>query len=129
MINREATETTSNTDEGKKENSQIGWVLQILSRLSQVERPHDDLMSLATVKALVGYLAHTRRPLPRAARILTRLSKNLHCVMAFALQRHMSWVTRAVDHGRPTLPDTPCQSCSSLIKLRSSISQVINMYI
>ena len=67
LINREATETTSNTDEGKKENSQIGWVLQILSRLSQVERPHDDLMSLATVKALVGYLAHTRRPLPRDA--------------------------------------------------------------
>ena len=67
LINREASETTSNTDEGKKENSQIGWVLQILSRLSQVERPHDDLMSLATVKALVGYLAHTRRPLPRDA--------------------------------------------------------------
>ena len=67
MQPREATETTSNTDEGKKENSQIGWVLQILSRLSQVERPHDDLMSLATVKALVGYLAHTRRPLPRDA--------------------------------------------------------------
>ena len=81
-------------------------------------------MSLATVKALVSYLARTRRPLPRAARILTRLSKNLHCVMAFALQRHMSWVTRAVDHGRPTLGDTPCQSCRNLVKLRSSISQV-----
>ena len=50
----EATERTSNTDEGKKENSQIGWVLHILSRLSQVERPHDDLMSLSTVRALVG---------------------------------------------------------------------------
>ena len=26
--NREASETTGSTDEGKKENSQIGWVLQ-----------------------------------------------------------------------------------------------------
>ena len=125
--NREATETAGDSAEGRKENSRIGWALQILSRLSQVEKPHEDLMALETVQALVGYLAHTRKPLPRAARILTRLSKNLHCVMTFALQRHMSWVTRAVDHGRPTLADSPCQSCANLIRLRASVSQNISL--
>jgi hypothetical protein len=72
--NAEAPEA-GNEAEGRRENSQIGWILQILSRLSQVEWPHEDLMSFETTKALVEYLMHVKKPLSRAERILLRLSK------------------------------------------------------
>ncbi len=61
--------------EARKEDSRAGWILQILSRLSQAERPHEDMSSLKTTQALVRYLSRIRNPIPRAGRILARLSK------------------------------------------------------
>lgn len=61
--------------EKKKENSQLGWILQILSRLSHSERPHEDMTSLRLTQVLIKYLCEARDPLPRAGRILTRLTQ------------------------------------------------------
>ncbi len=57
------------------EDSRVGWILQILSRLSQAERPHEDMAALRTTQVLVRYLARIKDPIPRAGRILARLSK------------------------------------------------------
>ena len=57
------------------ENSRLGWVLMVFSRLSQAERPHEDMTSLSTCMALFDYLAKVKDPLTRAGRILLRLSK------------------------------------------------------
>ncbi len=63
------------TDSEKENSSRIGWILQILSRLSQAEKPHEHLTQLTTTQALIRYLCETKDPLPRAGRVLLRLSK------------------------------------------------------
>jgi len=103
-----------------KENTLIGWILQILSRLSQAEKPHEDLADLDTIKALINYVLNTKSPLPRAARVLLRLTSNLHCVMSFVKHRSLSWMRLAFDQ-RPTLPDSPCPSCSAHLTLGASL--------
>ena len=57
------------------ENCRMSQVLQLLSRLTQFEVPHENLTSLKTSKALVKYLCHTSKPSPRAERIILRISK------------------------------------------------------
>ena len=64
-----------NAEEKRENASHIGWILQLLSRFSQAERPHEDMPSLNTVKALFNYLSSVKDPLRRAVRILIRLSK------------------------------------------------------
>ncbi len=68
-------DTSSIRDGKEKENSFIGWVLQVLSRLSHAERPHEDMMNLETTKALINYLVYVKDPLSRAGRVLVRLSR------------------------------------------------------
>lgn len=53
----------------------MSQVLQLLSRLTQFEVPHENLSSLKTIKALVKYLCYTENPSTRAERIILRLSK------------------------------------------------------
>lgn len=65
-------------DKNKKksaEDSRAGWILQILSRLSQAERPHEDMSNIRTMQVLIKYLDKVKDPIPRAGRILARLSK------------------------------------------------------
>lgn len=65
----------SDIHEEKRENSLIGWVLHILSLLSQPAHIHEHMLNIATTQVLVKYLINCPNPLPRAGRILIRLSK------------------------------------------------------
>ena len=71
------------------------WILQILSRLSQAERPHADLTSIKTIDTIITYLSslpHNKISSSKASKFLTRLSTNLHCLFPFLLSRHVSRV-------------------------------------
>lgn len=55
--------------------SRIGWILQILSRLSQADRPHSDLTSINTLDTLVKFLSRIANDdvsSSKAAKILNR---------------------------------------------------------
>ena len=76
------------------------WSVQILSRLAQADRPHPDLTSARTLDCLLEYLARVAGRQPghhRAARVLTRLSTNIHCLLAWLVGRHMSRLSRQLE--------------------------------
>jgi len=114
--------TSTKTQAVSEENTQMGLILQILSRLAQSEMPHENLCDLSFVKAIVNYLCRTIGPSKRAGRILLKLSKNLYCLMPFVNQRTMSWLKPEID-SRPTLKDSPCQDCCDLDSLCKELLQ------
>ena len=68
-------ESNNKSSNDVKDECRMSQVLQLLSRLTQFESPHENLYNLKTTQAIVRYLCHTRKPLSRAERILLRLSK------------------------------------------------------
>lgn len=88
--------------------TRLTWLLQILSRLTQAERPHADLSSPRTVAALFSFLSRVPSGLTRTAKILSRLSTNLHCLLPWAHHRHLSYLLLATD-----LLASSCVSCTS----------------
>ncbi|CAB4062649.1 unnamed protein product [Lepeophtheirus salmonis] len=92
-----------------KYSSQNQFIFQILSRLSQAEKPHDNIVSLETTTTLLRHL-FTMPEDPgesRVARILLRLSRNLYAFMSFVYQRQLPYLRRAFD-SFCTLEDSPC---------------------
>ena len=69
--------------------SRLSWILQLLSRLTQAERPHADLVSQRTIAAVFTFISQVPEGVSKAGKILTRLSTNLHCLLPFILHRHL----------------------------------------
>jgi len=74
------------------EGQRLDWILQILSRLTQADRPHEDLTSARTIQCLFKLLSRDKQSLGRVSRILTRLSSNLYCLFPILKQKHATWI-------------------------------------
>ena len=56
-------------------------ILVLLSKLSYVDDPSVDVVTVGVVTCLLRYVAFAREPIPRAGRILLRVSKNPLCLL------------------------------------------------
>jgi len=109
--------------------SRIGWILQILSRLSQADRPHSDLTSINTLDTLVKFLSRIANDdvsSSKAAKILNRLSTNLHCLFPFFTSRHISRIMLNLEQLELKSDDDGCQF-SQLRKLLVSVAENITL--
>ena len=102
----------------------VTWILQILSRLSQAERPHADLTSIKTIDTIITYLSslpNSKISSSKASKFLTRLSTNLHCLFPFLLSRHVSRVLIRLEQWT----EQSCDQCqfSHLRTLLTSVTQ------
>ncbi|PSN52457.1 hypothetical protein C0J52_14981 [Blattella germanica] len=81
---------SSITDYRQKEcsvNGELDPALILLSRISHMDNPVEDLASEMTLTALLDYITLIRFPQPRAQRILFRIIRNHHYFMSLLLQR------------------------------------------
>ncbi|XP_040564552.1 uncharacterized protein [Lepeophtheirus salmonis] len=111
-----------------KYSSQNQFIFQILSRLSQAEKPHDNIVSLETTTTLLRHL-FTMPEDPgesRVARILLRLSRNLYAFMSFVYQRQLPYLRRAFD-SFCTLEDSPCIRCNKIKGFLNSFSTNVSL--
>ncbi|KAF0293967.1 Armadillo repeat-containing protein 5 [Amphibalanus amphitrite] len=67
------------------------WLLLLLSRESQAEKPDRQLASADCCRALVDCLRLAPQPQPRAARILARIGRNPYCFRPLVCQR-LAWL-------------------------------------
>ena len=127
VLTRQSSKASVSSEVEVDTNNRVTWILQILSRLSQADRPHSDLTSVRTVDTLLIFLSQ----LPnndvvssKAAKILTRLSTNLHCLFPFLLSRHISRLMLKLEQ-----LELSCDGCgySQLSKFVSSVSENITL--
>jgi len=119
-INRSESEDSSSS-------GRISWVLQILSRLSQAERTHEQLTTRRTIHALINYMFKVPNSCPRAGRTVIRLTKNLYCLFPFILQRHMSWMYLALEDRCSLEVEAGCDSCRDLKAMVATIAQNLSL--
>ena len=104
--------------------SRLTWVLQLLSRLTQADRPHADLTSERTIAAVFTFISQVPDGVSKAGKILTRLSTNLHCLLPFILHRHLPFFLLAGDRLSPL---SSCTSClPHLREVQKLVSQLSN---
>jgi len=111
--NREDAAIVGEKDKKKSDEWQrLDWILQIISRLTQADRPHEDLTSSRTIQCLFSLMSLDPDSLGRISRIFTRLSKNLYCLMPFLLQRHACWISRQLEQSKAVTADYCCELCA-----------------
>ena len=89
--------------------SRLTWLLQLLSRLTQAERPHADLSTPRALAALFSFICLVAGGVERAGKVLLRLSTNLHCLMAWVLHRHLPFLLLATERLATRLAG--CEEC------------------
>ena len=106
--------------------SRLSWILQLLSRLTQADRPHADLTSERTVAAVFTFISQVPDGVLKAGKILTRLSTNLHCLLPFILHRHLPFFLLFLARDRLSSLSS-CPSCiSHLREVQKLVSQLSN---
>ena len=108
--------------------SRVTWTLQILSRLAQADRPHADLTSARTLATLLAFLARlpdTEVAASKAAKILTRLSTNLHCLFPLLLGRHLTHLLLRLDQLEAACCPAPC--FTQLRALLTAVTQNVTL--
>ena len=104
--------------------SRLSWILQLLSRLTQADRPHADLTSQRTIAAVFTFISQVPDGVSKAGKILTRLSTNLHCLLPFILHRHLPFFILAGDRLSSL---SSCTSClPHLQEVQKLVSQLSN---
>lgn len=87
--------------------TELDAALILLSRISHMDNPVDELAAHSTLAALIDYITLIRDPQPRASRTLFRIVRNHHYFMSLLLQRFVLTV-----QSRLCQPQhTNCQMC------------------
>uniref|UniRef100_T1IL44 BTB domain-containing protein n=1 Tax=Strigamia maritima TaxID=126957 RepID=T1IL44_STRMM len=105
----------------------IHYILMMLSRLSQMEKPHIALLSRKTIETLLAIVIGMRNPLTRAVRILTRLARNPLCFESLITLQFPQQISLKLDDSVLQHPSAECRICGCLRSLKSSILRTLEM--
>ncbi|XP_069694987.1 armadillo repeat-containing protein 5 [Periplaneta americana] len=112
------------TEVSKSSDNELDAVLILLSRISHMETPVEELAAHSTFTALLDYMTLIADPQPRASRTLFRIIRNHHYFMAFILQEFVLTV-----QARLCQPQhSACWLCSEFTSLGLSLFAQVTMY-